>query len=96
MVLSHRIVAFRSVETNLHLIHCRTSTSFIAEPHTQFNFARLGGNRSGIPGLPSFQHPRFSLSLLKQLPDKISVAMRRRMCDCSEENLPQVLIKSGT
>ncbi|MFM7166645.1 MAG: ISAs1 family transposase [Planctomycetaceae bacterium] len=39
---------------------------------------------------------RFSLSLLKQIPDKLSVAMRRRMCGWSEEYLTQVLIKLGT
>jgi predicted transposase YbfD/YdcC len=39
---------------------------------------------------------RFSLSLLKQIPDKHSVAMRRRMCGWSEEYLAQVLIKLGT
>ena len=39
---------------------------------------------------------RFSLSLLKQIPDKHSVATRRRMCGWSEQYLTQVLIKSGT
>jgi predicted transposase YbfD/YdcC len=39
---------------------------------------------------------KFSLSLLKQIPDKHSVAMRRRMCGWSEEYLAQVLIKLGT
>ncbi|MFM7165140.1 MAG: ISAs1 family transposase [Planctomycetaceae bacterium] len=39
---------------------------------------------------------RFSLSLLEQIPDKLIVAMRRRMCGWSEEYLTQVLIKLGT
>jgi hypothetical protein len=39
---------------------------------------------------------RFSLSLPKQIPDKLSVAMRRRMCGWSEVYLTQVLIKLGT
>jgi predicted transposase YbfD/YdcC len=39
---------------------------------------------------------RFSLSLLKQMSDKHSGAMRRRMCGWSEEYLTQVLIKLGT
>ena len=39
---------------------------------------------------------RFSLSLLKQISDKHSVATRRRMCGWSEEYLMQVLVRSET
>jgi hypothetical protein len=39
---------------------------------------------------------RFSLSLLKQMSDKHSVATRRRMCGWSEEYLMQVLVRSET
>jgi hypothetical protein len=55
MVLSPQIVAFRSVETNLLLIHCRTCHSI--------PFARLGGNRPGIPGLPMFHHPGLGMDV---------------------------------
>ena len=39
---------------------------------------------------------RFSRSLLKQIPERHSVAMRRRMCSWSEEYLTQVHIKLCT
>lgn len=38
---------------------------------------------------------RFTLSLLKQIPDKLSVARRRRMCGWSEEYLMQVVRMQG-
>ena len=37
---------------------------------------------------------RFSISLLKQVPDKLSVAMRRRYCGWNENYLAQVLFGS--
>lgn len=37
---------------------------------------------------------RFAISLLKQVPDKLSVAMRRRSCGWNENYLAQVLFKS--
>ena len=39
---------------------------------------------------------RFALSLLKQVPDKQSVAMRRRHCGWTEKYLVQVLFASNT
>jgi predicted transposase YbfD/YdcC len=39
---------------------------------------------------------RFTLSLLKQCPDKNSVVGRRRQCGWSEEFLTQVLVRIGT
>lgn len=38
---------------------------------------------------------RFTLSLLKQIPDKLSVARRRRMCGWSEEYLMEVVVKQA-
>ena len=39
---------------------------------------------------------RFTLSLLKQCPDKNSVLGRRRQCGWSEEFLTQVPVRIGT
>lgn len=38
---------------------------------------------------------RFAISLLKQVPDKLSVAMRRRYCGWNETYMAQVLFPSG-
>jgi predicted transposase YbfD/YdcC len=77
--LARAIRSHWSVENGCHWsldMTFREDESRIREPHARENFAWLN---------------RFTLSLLKQHPDKDSIAMKRRACGWSDEFLLQVL-----
>jgi predicted transposase YbfD/YdcC len=72
-----------SIENTCHWcldVTYREDESRIRDQNLRVNFAWLN---------------RFTLSLLKQIPDKLSVARRRRMCGWSEEYLMEVVTKQG-
>jgi predicted transposase YbfD/YdcC len=77
---AHAVRSHWGIENSCHWsldVTFREDESRIREEHLRENFAWLN---------------RFSLSLLKQLPGRESIAMRRRSCGWSEEYLLKVLV----